>query len=85
MSPLTCRRGRGRQNTIDGNGGAGVGSLPDVIDDEWIDNVEAFEEGASDVFELRYGSFLQDDGSSWQLCEQVLDRDETEKILSSGW
>jgi hypothetical protein len=72
-----------------------LGSLPDVIDDEWIDNVEAFEEGlreftrkkknTADVFELRYGNFLQDDGSSWQLCEKVLDRDETEKILSTGW
>jgi superfamily II DNA/RNA helicase len=70
-----------------------LGSLPDVIDDEWIDNVEAFEEGlreftrkkknTADVFELRYGNFLQDDGSSWQLCEQVLDRDEADKLLST--
>jgi superfamily II DNA or RNA helicase len=72
-----------------------LGSLPDVIDDDWIDNVEAFEEGlreftrkkknTADVFELRYGNFLQDDGSSWQLCEEVLDRDEADKVLSSGW
>jgi superfamily II DNA/RNA helicase len=72
-----------------------LGSLPDVIDDEWIDNVEAFEEGlreftrkkknTADVFELRYGNFLQDDGSSWQLCEQVLDRDEADRVLSTGW
>lgn len=72
-----------------------LGSLPDVIDDEWIDDIEAFEEGlkeftnqkknTADVFELRYGSFLQDDGSSWQLCEEVLDKDEAMKVLSSGW
>ena len=43
------------------------------------------KKNTADVFELRYGNFLQDDGSSWQLCEQVLDRDETEKILSTGW
>jgi superfamily II DNA or RNA helicase len=72
-----------------------LGSLPDVIEDEWIDDIEALEEGlkdftnrkkiTADVFELRYGNFLQDDGSSWQLCEQVLDKDEAMKVLSSGW
>lgn len=72
-----------------------LGSLPDVIDDSWIDDIEALEEGlkdytkkktsTADVFELRYGNFLEDDGSSWQLCEQVLDKDEAMKLLSSGW
>lgn len=72
-----------------------LGSLPDVIDDDWIDDIEAMEEGlkefttkkksTADVFELRYGNFLEDDGSSWQLCEQVLDKDEAFKVLSTGW
>ena len=72
-----------------------LGSLPDVIDDEWIEDIEAFEEGlrdftrrrkvAADVFELRYGDFLSVDGGEWQFCEQVLDRDEAQKLLSSGW
>lgn len=72
-----------------------LGSLPDVINDDWIDEIEAMEEGlknftrkkksTADVFELRYGNFLQDDGSSWQMCEQVLDKDEAMKVLSSGW
>lgn len=72
-----------------------LGSLPDVIDDDWIDDIEAMEEGlkefttkkksTADVFELRYGNFLEDDGSSWQLCEQVLDKDEALKVLSTGW
>ena len=72
-----------------------LGSLPDVIDDEWIDDIEAFEEGlreftnrrkmTADVFELRYGDFLSVDGAEWQFCEKVLDRDEAQKLLSSGW
>jgi Superfamily II DNA/RNA helicases, SNF2 family len=72
-----------------------LGSLPDVIDDSWIDDIEALEEGlkdytkkktsTADVFELRYGNFLEDDGTSWQLCEQVLDKDEAMRVLSSGW
>lgn len=72
-----------------------LGSLPDVIDDEWIDNIEALEQGlntfirqkksTADVFELRYGSFLEDNGADWRFCEEVLDQDEAQKVLSTGW
>ena len=71
-----------------------LGSIPDVIDDEWIDDIERLEQVlkdftkrrvTSDVFELRYGSFLESDGAEWQLCEKVLDRDEADKVLSLGW
>ncbi|MER8748070.1 phospholipase D-like domain-containing protein [Mesorhizobium sp. M1050] len=72
-----------------------LGSLPDVIEDAWIDDIEAMEEGfreftrnrksTADVFELRYGDFLSTDGADWQFCEQVLDKDEAMKVLSSGW
>lgn len=72
-----------------------LGSLPDVIEDDWIDDIEAMEEGlkeftrkkksTADVFELRYGDFLSMDGADWQFCEQVLDRDEAMKVLNAGW
>jgi hypothetical protein len=39
----------------------------------------------ADVFQLRYGNFLETNGAEWQFCEKVLDRDEAQKILSSGW
>lgn len=72
-----------------------LGSLPDTIEDEWIDNIEMLEEelkeftrkkrNTADVFELRYGDFLDTDGADWQFCEKVLDRDEAQKILRDGW
>jgi hypothetical protein len=39
----------------------------------------------ADVFQLRYGNFLETNGAEWQFCEKVLDRDEAQKILSGGW
>ena len=78
---------------------AGVPTAAQLNADPRLDlqmvQLEAFEEGlkeftsqkknTADVFELRYGSFLQDDGSSWQLGEEVLDKDEAMKVLSAGW
>jgi len=72
-----------------------LGSLPDVIEDEWIDDISQLEEelksytrrkkSAADVFQLRYGDFLKYEDDKWELCEKVLDKDEIHKILGSGW
>ena len=72
-----------------------LGSLPDVIEDEWIEDIERLEEelksytkrkkNVSDVFQLRYENFLEYEDDRWERCEKVLDKDEVDKILGSGW
>lgn len=72
-----------------------LGSLPDTIDDDWIESIETLEENlkeftrkkknTADVFELRYGDILDTNGADWQFCERVLDRDEAQRVLSVGW
>ena len=72
-----------------------LGSLPDVIEDDWIEDIDRLEEelklftrkkkDAADVFEFRYGDFFEEDDDRWELCEKVLSRDEITKILGSGW
>ena len=72
-----------------------LGSLPDVIEDDWIDDIDRLEEelksytrkkkNAADVFQFRYGDFVEQDNDKWELCEKVLSRDEITKILGSGW
>lgn len=72
-----------------------LGSLPDTIEDDWIEDIETLEEqlkeftrkkkNTADVFELRYGDFLETNGAEWQFCEKVLDKDEAQRILSNGW
>jgi hypothetical protein len=69
--------------------------LPDVIKDDWIEDIEILEAAlkdytkrkkvTADVFELRYGNFLDSNGAEWQLCEKVLDKDEAQRVLSDGW
>ena len=54
-----------------------LGSLPDVIKDDWIEDIEILEAAlkdytkrkkvTADVFELRYGNFLDSNGAEWQL------------------
>lgn len=71
-----------------------LGSLPDVIEDEWIEDISNLEEelksftkkkkSAADVFQLRYGDFLKYQDDKWELCEKVLDKNEMLKILGSG-
>jgi SNF2 family DNA or RNA helicase len=72
-----------------------LGSLPDVIKDDWIEDIEILEAAlkdytkrkkvTADVFELRYGNLLGSNGAEWQLCEKVLNKDEAQRILGDGW
>ncbi len=70
------------------------GSLPDTIDDEWIQDVENLDEHLSqfteqkkqaNAFELRYASTVQPEGPGWELCERVISRRDVVEKLSEGW
>ena len=43
------------------------------------------KKNVKDVFQLRYGDVLQYEDDKWEMCEEVLDKDEVDKILGSGW
>lgn len=71
------------------------GSLPDVIEDDWIDDIEHLEEklaefiqkrqAARSAFDLKYGESLEPDGEPWEKCSKVLSRRDLEEALSRGW
>lgn len=71
------------------------GGLPDIIEDEWIENVERLEEmmdqyihlrqQARDVFELRYQQSVDPDKDRWELCSRVLSRRDVIEKLSAPW
>lgn len=73
------------------------GSLPDTLDDEWIDDCERMAEdldkyierrhAAKNAFEIRYQTRDSIDPSKerWELCEKVLARHELVERLSEGW
>ena len=71
------------------------GSLPDTIDDEWIEDVERLEEmmdrymhlrtEARDAFEIRYEDQVDPDAERWELCARVLARRDIVERLSAPW
>jgi superfamily II DNA/RNA helicase len=71
------------------------GSLPDTIEDEWIENVEELEEKmdeyihlrdrARNVFEVRYQETIDPDKHRWELCSRVLARRDIVDMLSIPW
>lgn len=71
------------------------GSLPDVIEDEWIENIEELEEkmniymhlrkNARDAFEIRYEKHIDPDKDRWELCARVLSRRDILDALSCPW
>ena len=71
------------------------GSLPDTIDDDWIDNVEHLDEmmdryihlrkQTRDSFELRYEDQVNPDMERWELCSRVLARRDIHERLSKSW
>lgn len=71
-----------------------LGSLPDVIEDEWIEDIENLDEylsqftkkrKAANTFDLRYGGTVDADEPSWGLCEKVLARRDVMDRMSKGW
>lgn len=71
------------------------GSLPDVIDDEWIEDIEKLEEmidkyihlreQARNAFEIRYEEKIDPDKERWELCSRVLSRKDIMETLSKPW
>ena len=73
------------------------GSLPDTIDDEWIDDIEELggeldryiekRDTAKSAFEIRYQSSesIIPEKERWELCSRVLARTELIEKLSEGW
>ncbi len=70
------------------------GTLPDVIDDEWIADVERLDAKLAEftekrrranAFDLRYADGVTADDERWELCERVLARTDVVERLSRGW
>lgn len=73
------------------------GSLPDTLDDEWIDDQERMDEeldkyidrrnAAKNAFELRYQTRENIDPGKerWETCSKVLSRSELLFKLNEGW
>ncbi len=70
------------------------GSLPDVIEDEWIEDIEHLDDYLSqftekkkraNAFDIRYGDTVDSGGPGWEQCEKVLARSDVIERLSQGW
>lgn len=69
-------------------------SLPDTIEDDWIDDIEKLDERlrqftvqkkSANAFDFRYADTVQPEGPGWELCEKVLARRDVVDRLSEGW
>lgn len=70
------------------------GTLPDVIEDDWIADIERLDEALKDfttkrqranAFDLRYSADVSPTDERWELCERVLARADLVERLSRGW
>jgi superfamily II DNA or RNA helicase len=70
------------------------GSLPDVIEDDWIEDIEQLEEKLSEfierkkkanAFDLRYSDTVDPKGEPWEKCAEVLSRRDVVERMSRGW
>src|SRR5262245_37868042 len=70
------------------------GSLPDVIEDDWIDDIENLDEKLSEfierkrranAFDIRYADTIDPEGEPWEKCSEVLSRRDVIETLSRGW
>lgn len=71
------------------------GSLPDTIDDDWIEDVEKLEEmmdrymhlrqNARGAFEIRCEQTVDPDRDRWELCSRVLARRDIVERMSMPW
>ena len=68
------------------------GTLPDTIDDEWIENIEKLDElmdeherqckAANNAFNARYKDKVDPDGERWERCARVLSQNDVIERLS---
>ncbi|MCH4894425.1 hypothetical protein GO308_15005 [Sphingomonas sp. SFZ2018-12] len=70
-----------------------LGTLPETIDADWIDDIETLEERLRaytvprrrfDPFEARYGTDLLEP-DTWAAASEVLARSDVEALLSNAW
>lgn len=70
------------------------GSLPDVIEDDWIEHIEDLDERIAEfiqrkeranAFDIRYADSVDANGQPWEKCTQVLSRKDVVERLSRGW
>lgn len=70
------------------------GSLPDTIEDDWIDDIETLGEKMDEYinaqkqatgFDLRYTSTMQPSEKDWRDCSQVLSRRDFAALMSAAW
>ena len=71
------------------------GSIPDTIEDEWIENEEELKERvdryinerekAQNSFSAKYNSTVDPDKNRWELCTKVLSRRDINDILTKSW
>lgn len=71
-----------------------LGTMPETIDADWIEDIENLEERLrtytnprerADPFKARYANALVEDDSRWSEATSVLARHHVEDILSKGW
>jgi SNF2 family DNA or RNA helicase len=71
------------------------GSLPDTIEDDWIDSEEELKrridtymherKQAENAFTIKYRSSLNPNENLWEKCSQVLSRRDIEERIVKGW
>ena len=71
------------------------GSLPETIEDEWIDDEEKLREKmdeyihererAQNAFSAKYSSSVDPEAHKWEYCSQVISRRDVTSRLSSPW
>jgi superfamily II DNA/RNA helicase len=71
------------------------GSLPDTIEDEWIDDITTLNDRlatfttrrdtAANAFDLRYEAKASPKDTPWEKCEKVLARRDIVQLMSKGW
>lgn len=71
------------------------GGLPDCIDDDWIEDIEEFEQLAEthlhlrskvqNIFQEKWGEAALNDNQDWESCARVLARSDVIERMSRGW
>jgi SNF2 family DNA or RNA helicase len=71
------------------------GSVPDTIEDDWIEDIEKLEEmidkymhlrnKTKDAFSIRYEEEIDPDKNRWELWEKVVSKHEVIKKLGKPW
>ena len=71
------------------------GSLPDTIEDNWIESEELLKEridqyiherkAAENAFTVRYRDSVGPDDNRWERCSEVLSRRDIDERMRKGW